>query len=287
MFKLQLGNIMINPIVESEMANAYFDPLSFFPETTPEDWERHKSWLQPQFQDPASGKLIFTVQSFLLRTRHHNILIDTCVGDHKQRLVASWNMTADGIFLKRLAAAGVQPEDVDYVICTHIHQDHVGWNTRMHEGRWVPTFPKAIYAISQKEYEHWRSMAQPPNQAFADSVMPVIEAGRASLITSDFAIDDEVWVESTPGHTPDHLSVHLESNGTKAVIAGDVMHSPVQCVEPDWIMFADFDRELARKTRRNFLERYCDNDVLVCFPHFPSPSLGHIIRRGNTFWFQF
>lgn len=287
MFQLQLGNIVLNRIVESERADAYFDPLAFFPETRLQEWEHHKNWLQPRFQDPASGRLIFTVQSFLLRTLHHTILIDACVGNHKQRKVASWNMTTRGIFLKRLTDAGIRVDDIDYVICTHIHQDHVGWNTRMQEGRWVPTFPKATYIISRKEYDHWQNMAQPPNQAFADSVLPVVEAGQAALVTSDFVIDDEVWVESTPGHTPDHMSVHLESNGTKAIITGDVIHSPVQCVEPDWVMFADFDRDLARQTRRSFLEQYCENDVLVCVTHFPSPSMGHIVRRGNAFWFQY
>jgi glyoxylase-like metal-dependent hydrolase (beta-lactamase superfamily II) len=288
MLQRQLGNIVLNRIIESEGADPFFDPLEFFPETTPEDWARHKAWMQPRAVDPASGKLVLAIQSFLVRTRHHTVLIDTCVGDHKPRSVPSWNMTASGKFLANLAAAGVQPEAVDYVICTHLHRDHVGWNTRLRDGRGVPTFPNATYVFSRKEYDYWETqLGQRPNEGWADSVLPVVEAGRVAWVANDYALDDEVWLEPTPGHTPDHVSVRLASNGAQAVITGDLIHTPVQCMEPTWAMRADFDRELARKTRRAFLERYCATDVLVCATHFPSPSLGHIVPRGDAFWFAF
>ncbi len=197
-------------------------------------------------------------------------------------------MTSSGAFLRNLAAAGVEPEGVDYVLCTHLHRDHVGWNTRLRDRRWVPTFPNATYVFSQKEFDYWAmQLDQRPNEGWADSVLPVVEAGRAALVGNDFAIDDEVWLEPTPGHTPDHVGVHLKSNGAQAVITGDLMHSPVQCLEPTWAMRADFDHALACKTRRAFLERYCGTDVLVCATHFPSPSLGHIVPSGDAFRFEF
>lgn len=288
MRRRKIGDIVLDRIVETESADPFFDPVGFFPETTPEQWEPYKAWTRPRVVDPVSGKLVLAIQSFLVRTRHHTILVDTCVGDHKPRSMPSWNMTSSGRFLANLAAAGVQPEAVDYVMCTHLHRDHVGWNTVLRDGRWVPTFPNATYVFSRKEFDYWATQRdQRPNEGWADSVLPVVDAGRAALVANDFAIDDEVWLEPTPGHTPDHVSVHLESNGAQAVITGDLIHTPVQCVEPAWAMRADFDRELARATRRAFLERYGGTDVLVCATHFPSPSWGRIAPRGNAFRFEF
>ena len=284
----ELGAITIDRIIETEGPDPYFDPVGFFPKTTPDDWARHRAWMEPRAIDPASGKLVLAIQSFLVRTRHHTILVDTCVGDHKPRSMPSWNMTTSGAWLANLAAAGVQPEAVDYVMCTHLHRDHVGWNTRLRDGRWVPTFPNATYVFSRKEYDYWATQPdQRPNEGWADSVQPVIEAGRAALVANDFAIDDSVWLEPTPGHTPDHVAVHLRSNGAQAVITGDLMHTPVQCLEPGWAMRADSDPALASQTRRAFLERYCGTDVLICATHFPSPSLGRIVPRGDAFWFEF
>ena len=288
MLHWQLGDIGIDRIVESEGAD--FEPLAFFPQTRPEDWEPHRGWMQPRALDPASGKLVLCIQSFLLRTRRHTIVVDTCVGCHKARspkiFPTAWHMASDEIWLQRLAAAGVRPEDVDYVMCTHLHADHVGWNTRLADGRWVPTFPNARYVISHRELQHWQQEQRPKlRESFVDSVLPVVEAGRAQLVRSDFALDDEVWLEPTPGHTPDHFSVRLRSGGHEAVITGDLMHSPVQCREPDWNSIGDFDAEQARRTRRAFLERCCERPVLVCGTHFPSPSFGQVVARHDSFHF--
>ena len=185
MLRQRLGDILIDRIVESEEPN--FDPLVFFPQTRAEDWLAHKAWMQPQALDPATGYLILTLQSFLVRTRHHTILVDTCVGDHKKRLgkitPASWHMASGGVLLDKLAAAGVAPEAVDYVMCTHLHSDHVGWNTRLVDGRWVPTFPNARYVMSRKELAHWQAVHQVhPLESLTDSVLPIVEAGRADLV---------------------------------------------------------------------------------------------------------
>lgn len=287
MTQRHLGNIVIQRIVES-ICTA-FDPLAFFPETTAEDWARHRTWMQPRALDPVSGNLALTIQAFLVRTRRHTILIDTCVGDHKPRpLRPFWHMQKLNTFLPLLAAAGVGPEDVDYVMCTHLHWDHVGWNTQLRDGRWVPTFPRAKYIFAQREWESFEALhRREPQPHFFDSILPVMEARQAQLVSSDFALDDEVWLEATPGHTPGHVSVHLASLGAQAVITGDCIHSPVQCVEPGWIMRADFDPALASTTRRRFLERYCDSSVMVCATHFPEPSMGRIIQRDDAFWFEY
>lgn len=283
----KIGDITLQPIVESICTD--FDALGFYPETTPADWQHHGTWMKPRALDPDTGNIVLTIQSFLLRTAHHTILVDTCVGDHKSRPQRPhWDMLKLNTFLPRLAEAGVAPQQIDYVMCTHLHGDHVGWNTQLRDGRWVPTFPNARYIFARREWEAYEALHRTtPQVHWADSVLPVMEAGQADLVSNDYALDDQVWLEPTPGHTPDHVSVRLASQGANAVITGDLIHSPVQCLEPGWIMRADADPQQARVTRRAFLERYCDSDTLVCATHFPMPSLGHIVPRDQAFWFQY
>jgi len=282
-----LGEIGIQRIVESICTE--FDPLGFFPTTTADDWARHRTWMQPRALDPVSGNLVLIIQAFLVRTRHHTILVDTCVGNHKPRPHRSfWHMQNLNTFLPRLAAAGVAPEELDYVMCTHLHWDHVGWNTQLRDGRWVPTFPNAKYIFARREWEMWEELhRRDPQPHLLDSILPVMEAGQAQLVGDDFALDDEVWLEPTPGHTPGHVSIHLASQRAHAVITGDAIHTPVQCLEPDWIVRADLDPKLAGTTRRSFLEHYCDTSVVVCATHFPEPSLGRITQRNKAFWFEY
>lgn len=281
-----VGQIVIQRIVESICKE--FDPLGFFPETTADDWARHRAWMEPRALDPKSGNIVLTIQAFLVRTRHHTILIDTCVGDHKPRpLRPFWHMQKLNTFLPRLREAGVAPEDVDYVMCTHLHWDHVGWNTRLQDGRWIPTFPNAKYIFAQREWENFEELhKKDPQPHLVDSVLPVIAARQAEFVSSDFALNDEVWLEPTPGHTPGHVCIHLASQGAHAVVTGDCIHSPVQCLEPEWIMRADADPLLARATRRSFLDCYCDSGVMVCATHFPEPSVGRIVQRHEAFWFD-
>jgi glyoxylase-like metal-dependent hydrolase (beta-lactamase superfamily II) len=287
MLQQQLGAMQINRIIEYQSSE--YVRTSFFPHTTPEDWPQHEQWMKPHAMDPETGNLTLVMQAYLIRTRHHNIIVDTCVGDYKPRPSrASWHMQARGTVPANLAAAGMRPEQVDYVFCTHMHVDHVGWNTRLQDGRWVPMFPNAKYIFARQELAYWEALPRDERTAhFVDSVLPIVEAGQAVLVDNDYALNDEVWLEPTPGHTPAHVSVRLSSNGAQAVITGDMIHSPVQCLEPEWVMRADTDAAQACQTRRAFLERYCDTDVLVCGSHFPAPSMGHIVARDKAFWFQF
>jgi glyoxylase-like metal-dependent hydrolase (beta-lactamase superfamily II) len=170
-----------------------------------------------------------------------------------------------------------------------MHADHVGWNTRLENGRWVPTFPNARYVFSKKELEAWRDIGHAgfSRSPLEDSVLPVLEAGRAELVANDFALGDHIRLEPTPGHTPDHVAVAIASNGASAVMCGDLMHSPVQCLHPEWVPWPDWDPALAAQTRRAFLERYCDTPTLVCTAHFPLPSAGRVVRAGNAFRFVY
>jgi len=286
MLERQIGDVVITRIIESERSD--YDAGLFFPQLTAEHWAPYRERLAGWAWDPATNCLTFPMQSFLLRTRHHTIVVDTCVGDHKPRARPGWNMTSSGEYLRRFAATGVRPEDVDYVLCTHMHTDHVGWNTRLENGRWVPTFPNAQYVMSEKEWTYWSGLHQEtPQNQIADSVIPIVEAGLARMVKNDFAIEDEVWFEPTPGHTPDHVSVRIASGGAEAVITGDLIHSPVQCLQTGWVPRPDWDAAQAAETRRAFLERYCERDVLVCASHFPSPSFGRVVREGDGFWFEY
>ena len=286
-YQRRLGDIRIHRIVE--LTEAELAPRIIFPETGPEDWDRHQAWMPPRAMDPSSGNLIVVFQAFLLQTSHHNILVDACVGDNKPREDnPNWHLQQRGTFLPLLAQAGVTPEAVNYVMCTHMHSDHVGWNTELRDGRWVPTFPNAEYIFSRKELAAWEALHKAtPQPHMTDSVFPILEAGQARLVDNDFAIDDEVWFESTPGHTPDHVSVRMASRGARGTVTGDLIHSPVQCLEPSWLMFADFEPERAKTTRHAFLDAHCDTDILVCATHFPEPSFGHIVRRDDAFWFEY
>lgn len=267
-----------------------FDRQFFFPETAEEDWAPHRHWLEPLALDPVTDTLQLAMQSYVVQTSHHTILIDSCIGNHKERPTRpEWHFKSDNTYLDGLAAQGIAPGDIDFVLCTHLHSDHVGWNTRLEDGRWVPTFPNARYVFSEKELIAWRDEGHEKfsRAPLEDSVLPIVEAGRADLVANDFVLDDEVRVESTPGHTPDHLAIALASKGASAVMCGDLMHSPVQCRHPEWVPWPDWDPELAKRTRRGFLERYCETGTLVCTAHFPLPSAGRIEREGDAFRFVY
>ncbi len=283
----RIGEIVIQRAVEMVMP---FDRRAFFPKNTDEEWAPHLPWLAPHAYDPATDSLIFAMQSYVVRTSHHTVLIDTCIGNHKERPNRPlWHLKNDANYLSALAAHGIAPEDIDFVFCTHLHTDHVGWNTRLEDGRWVPTFPNARYVFSKKELEAWRDVGHPgfSRKIVEDSVLPIVEAGRAVLVSNDYALDDEIRLEPTPGHSPDHVAITLTSKGESAVMSGDLMHSPVQCRHPEWTPWPDWDPELAVRTRRSFLERYCDTPTLVCPAHFPLPSAGRIVRAGDAFGFEF
>jgi glyoxylase-like metal-dependent hydrolase (beta-lactamase superfamily II) len=282
----QLGDLTIHRVVEEE--RPLFDPLEFFPGLTPETLAENRSWLEPAALDPATGLIKLCIQSYIVRTPHHTILVDSCVGNHKQRPNRPfWHEKTDDTWERNLAATGYSVGDIDYVMCTHLHVDHVGWNTRLENGRWVPTFPNARYIFGKKELAHWEAEhARTPNQILVDSVLPIVAAGQADLVSSDSALGDHVRLTPTPGHTPDHFAVELGKGETVAVLTGDLIHSPLQARYPELSMRADTDQRASAVTRRKFLECHCDTGRLLCTAHFPSPSTGHVTRWGDGFRFM-
>ena len=287
-----LGEFGLTRVVELEGPS--FAPEELFPDATADVFEAHADWLVPRHVDPGTGRLMMCIQTYVVRTPRHTILVDTCVGNHKSRPGRpAWHMR-DGPFLADLEAAGVRAQEVDFVLCTHLHVDHVGWNTRLLDGRWVPTFPNAKYIFARREYAFWEerlseavAAGRGKDSAFADSVLPVMEAGQAVLVDMDHAIEDGVWLEPAPGHTEGSVVINLRSGDGHAVLTGDVMHHPVQLLRPDWSSLFCEDKAQSHRTRRAIIERYAETDTLIAPAHFASPTVGRIVRAGDHFGFRY
>lgn len=241
-------------------------------------------WLRPHFID-ADGSLISSIFSLLVESRGKRIVIDTCLGNDKPRAVPDWN-ERQGAFLDEINAAGFPRESVNYVACTHLHPDHVGWNTILRHGEWLPTFPNATYLFSERDWK-WLDSAPvtPLGDYCGDSVRPIVAAGLAEIVQPDHDITDEVRLVSTPGHSPGHCAVRISSRGEHAVVTGDLIHHPCQMAHPRWCSPFDFDRQAALRTRERFLEEFSDEPVLVIGTHFATPTAGRIVSDGDVYRF--
>ncbi len=285
MDSFRFGEVSITRVVE--IGRSFYPTASMLPESTPEAIARHHGWLKPDFFDEDTGDLGSRIQTWVVRMPGRTILIDTGVGNGKERHESPlWN-NRQGTWLDDLAAAGVAPEQVDTVVCTHLHVDHVGWNTRRQGERWVPTFPNARYVIHGEEWQFWKwesEQGREPSGCIADSVVPVVEAGRAALVDQHHEIAPGLRFEPAAGHTPGHVAVRLTTPAGQAVFAGDLMHRTVQVAEPQWNSQFCFDGGRARKTRQEFVERHADSGVLILPAHFPHP--GYVVREGSGFRFR-
>ncbi len=274
----QVGDVTITKVVELEMA----EPITWLiPRATREELAA-VPWLRPHFVNHA-GDPILSVHALVIESEGRRIVVDTCIGNDKPRPREDWDHL-QGSFLQDLAVAGLPAESIDTVLCTHLHVDHVGWNTRWVDGRWVPTFPRARYVFARSEFEYWS--ANPELQmgdVMGDSVQPVVDAGLVDLVETDHVVTSEVRLEPTPGHTPGHVAVRIRSRGEEAVITGDLLHHPIQYAHPDWPTRVDTDREEGLRTRQAFMAAQCDQPVLVIGTHVPSPTAGHVVRDGDVY----
>jgi len=279
----RIGEFTIERVVELE--KPMFQAREFFPDLTADMLETCRAEI-PSGLVTADDMLSMSFHTFVLRTGRHTILIDTCCGNDKERPArpAFHRLRTD--FLGTLAAAGVAPEQVDYVMCTHLHWDHVGWNTRLVDGRWVPTFPNAKYVMARREYEHWdgvhsRGEGSVHRASFEDSVLPVRRAEQAVLVDDDFELEAGIWLAPCRGHSPGNVVINVSSQGAHGVVTGDVLHHQIQLVFPDMSTIADWDRDLARTTRKALIERHAGTGRLILPAHFPAPTIGRI-ERGKT-----
>lgn len=275
----QVGDVRITKILELEAVGG---SRFILPQATREA-VRPIRWLYPHFMD-EEGRLRMSVHALVVETPDRRIVVDTCIGNDKVRGNPNWTNLQTG-FLADLEAAGYARDSIDTVLCTHMHVDHVGWNTMKVDGRWVPTFPQARYLVAESEFAYWRDGDHGPEQAtiLADSVAPVLDAGLVDLVGTGHRVCPEVSLVPTHGHTPGHVSVRIESRGEAALITGDFIHHPCQMAHVDWSSAVDFDPEAARETRRRMFAALADTPVLVIGTHFAGATAGRIRRDGDAY----
>jgi glyoxylase-like metal-dependent hydrolase (beta-lactamase superfamily II) len=272
-----IGRVKITQIVELETIGS---TRFILPQAGPDEI-RKLPWLVPHFAT-EEGRLKMSIHSLVVETPSQRIVVDTCLGNDKQgRALPTWN-NLQKPFLEDMAGAGYPPDSIDMVLCTHLHVDHVGWNTRLADGKWVPTFINAAYLFGKTEYEYWATHSIEPWRAavFNDSVKPIMDAGRADLVASDQRLSDEISLIPTPGHSPGHMSVLIRSDGEEALLTGDVAHTPCQMAHLDWSSTADYDPVQAAATRRELFARFADTPTLVIGGHF---AAGRLARDGDAF----
>ena len=275
----RIGDVTVTKIVEVEAVGGTRFVL---PQATREA-VRPIEWLYPHFMD-QEGRLKMSIHALIISTPDRRIVVDTCLGNDKQRDIPTWSQR-QGPFLQDLSAAGFARESIDTVVCTHLHVDHVGWNTMLVDGRWQPTFPKARYLFGRIELDYWRSEHGRPGErmAFTDSVQPVFDAGLVDLVEVDHQLCPEVSLVPTLGHTPGHISVAIHSRGEHALITGDFIHHPCQLAHPEWAAAPDFDQAASTRTRQEVFARLAHQPTLVIGTHFATPTAGRIVRDGNVF----
>jgi len=275
-----LGSVTITR-VEEQIGFAHMPPERYFRGFDRELFNRHLSWLAPNHYDPITDRVVSSVHSWIIRAGATTILLDACAGNHKPRSWTPRFNQLDTPYLARLRAAGCSPEDIDIVLCTHLHADHVGWNTMLRDGRWVPTFPNAKYLFSKTDDAYWdpgrnaAMVSDPRSAVYTDSILPVVQAGQATLVEDGYRLSSQLAVFATPGHTPGHVSLKFEDAHARAIFCGDVIHHPIQIYAPHWNHMADERPEVAGPTRHDLLGACAETGALLFPTHFGSP---HVVR---------
>jgi glyoxylase-like metal-dependent hydrolase (beta-lactamase superfamily II) len=290
----QIGEFTVTKVVETEGVGPNGGSESALADAWPEAI-LEIGWLVPDFATSA-GHLGMSVHALLVETPALRLIVDTCIGNDKTRAIPHFDHLTTG-FLNDLEAAGWPPESVDAVVCTHLHVDHVGWNTMLVDGTWVPTFPRAMYYMARAEVEHLQRQADSdnadlspfagammdPGNVYSDSVRPIVDAGLAVMVEPATELSAGVRLMPTPGHTPGHVSVHLQSGEASAVITGDMMHHPCQIARPEWCSAFDDNPRQSVATRLGFFDRFADTDTLIIGTHFSGPTAGRLVRDNGGY----
>jgi len=280
----RIGDVKVTRVVEMEMPVPYHPKSLFLKEATPQALSE-MPWLFPHFAK-ADGTLMLSIHALAVEAPGLKLVVDTCIGNDKARGITG-GQALQTSFLAHMDEIGFGREQVNAVVCTHLHVDHVGWNTMLDGGKWVPTFPKARYLIGRQEFAHWKSVdEEDQKQILADSVQPIFDAGLAQEVEMTHRVSPEIRLMPTVGHTPGHVSVVIESQGETAVITGDMMHHPCQIGRPDWSPEFDGDKDAARATRKAMIKDSADKPILIIGTHFAGPTAGHIKKDGASYRFE-
>jgi len=276
--KWQIGDVTVTRVVEIEATGGMSRVI---PDAKRERLQEIP-WMYPHFAD-ENGRMRGAIHALIVETPDRTIMVDTCVGNDKERGNPAWNQLQTE-FLGDMEKAGYVLDVIDTVLCTHLHIDHVGWNTMLVDGKWVPTFPKARYLIGQVEFAHWQADTDEDQVAvMTDSVLPVFDADLVDLVETNHKISDEISLIPTVGHTPGHVSVMIKSNGEEAMITGDFIHHPCQFAHPEWSSSFDTDPVQSAQTRREIFDKYADTPTLIIGTHFATPTAGHLKRDGDAY----
>jgi glyoxylase-like metal-dependent hydrolase (beta-lactamase superfamily II) len=285
MLNWTVGAVRITRVLEIELAVDNDARRPFLRQATPEAL-RAMPWLYPHYVD-EEDRMRLSIHALLVEAPGLRLVVDTCLGNDKVRRSVIGRQPLSTNFLGHMAEAGWSRESVGAVVCTHLHVDHVGWNTLLEDGRWVPTFPRARYLFGRAEFAHWSAAAEAEQaQVLADSVQPILDAGLADLVEMDHRLSPEVRLIPTPGHTPGHVSVMIESEGQAAVITGDMTHHPCQMAHPDWSPPFDSDAKASAAMRRRMFADWADRPILVIGTHYAAPTAGHVVSDGDAYRFE-
>ena len=275
-----------------DLFHPFREPSFLFPDATPEAFAATRTSKDARFVNIADCKLIMSFHSLIVRTPRNIILVDTCVGNHKDRpALPEWHQRTDGDYLRNLAAVGLAPEHITHVLCTHLHADHVGWNTKLINGRWVPTFAYAKYVMHAKEVEHadhaqCTADANARHRFWDDSVQPILDAKQALIVADDYEIEPGVHLMPAPGHTPGNIVLVLDDGKERAYLVGDTIHHPVQIERPEWSSRFCWDAEMSRQTRTKFISDVAETGAWVIPAHFAPPCAVQIVAAPGGFWFK-
>lgn len=297
--RFAVDDLVIHRIVEQETPSPdeAYRPQVFFPDLTDAMLEANRGWLTGNGLDPVYGNVLLCYQTYIVRTPHHTVLIDTCIGNDKNHPARPhWHGKTDATYMRALATAGLTVEDIDFVMCTHLHADHVGWNTRLLDGRWVPTFPNARYLFQKADWDYFTNPSflddpAPRNPAQAqiirNCVLPLEHTGLMDIVGPEYQVTDEVTLLHTPGHTPGSVTVLVQSRDEAALLIGDAAHHPAELTEHDWSPVADIDPSLSARSRKAIVEEARKRNGLIGGSHFPegAPFFGRIQQiEGRMLW---
>lgn len=281
MLSWQIGDVKVTRVVEMEIPIPYSEEQPFLQDATPEAIKQIP-WLSPHFVTPE-GEMILSVHALAVEAPGMKLVVDTCIGNDRPRSLIQGEALHTA-FLEHMTEIGFGREAVDAVVCTHLHVDHVGWNTMLVDGKWVPTFPRARYLIGRKEFEYWNTVDHEETQTIMDdSVRPIFNADLAEMVEMDHRVSPEIRLMPTTGHTPGHVSVVIESKGETAVITGDMVHHPCQIAHPDWAPDFDTSKDASTATRKAKFADWADQPILVIGTHFAAPTAGHIVKDGASY----